>query len=112
MFQHDYGNYTDIGHTGDTGDGNYTNMDGDTDDGSHVNSEVHTEDPEDDNQTQTTEVNHNESESEVTSNMSEVDDTLDGIVPLLESSTIHEDETVVENIYSVLGKSDFKKKVT
>jgi hypothetical protein len=30
-------------HTGDTGDGNYTNMDGDTDDGSHVNSEVHTD---------------------------------------------------------------------
>jgi hypothetical protein len=86
-------------------------MDGDTEDGSHVNSEVHTEDPEDDNQTQTTEVNHNESENEVTSNMSEVDDTLDGIVPLLESSTIHEDETVVEDIYSVLGKSDFKKKI-
>jgi hypothetical protein len=82
-------------------------MDGDTDDGSHANSE----DPEDDNQTQTTEVNHNERESEVTSNMSEVDDTLDGIVPLLESSKIHEDETVVEDINSVLGKSDFKKKI-
>jgi hypothetical protein len=52
-------------HTGDTGDGNYTNMDGDTDDGSHGNSE----DPEDDNQTQTTEVNHNKSESEVSPNM-------------------------------------------
>jgi hypothetical protein len=38
-------------HTGDTGDGNYTNMDGDTDDGSHVNSEGHTGDTGDGNYT-------------------------------------------------------------